>query len=372
MQEETLFRLFEKYIRNQATEKEAIEFLMAVRSGEASILLQAYIKSFQELEPSSLIKDEMLEDVYKRIHDDIHRETLPSSPTNNMGHGSNNIKAPIPKRRLPIRYWKAAAVFLLLVLSAGLATYLLWQPLKHQKVARMAIQKPFIHNQDGAFRKLVQPGTYTRSLILEDHSSVVVRSGSSLDVNRDFNKSQRNVYLDGEAFFDVAHNDRKPFMIHTGSLTIEVLGTAFNVKAYSRQDSASIYVTRGKVLVRDSANKLDRVLNAHQSIVYQKNGASFRIEDQGEEDPGIPDWAAQDMVFDKLSLRQIFDRLSKRYKVTILSKDSRLLNTNVKISFVATESLQNVMEELSLITESQFQFQKDTVIVYRKLKSSGK
>ena len=76
-----------------------------------------------------------------------------------------------------------------------------------------------------------QPGSKSK-IQLPDGSTVWLNAGSKLTYTKDFGKEIREVTLIGEAFFDVTKMKEKPFIIHTSSINIKVLGTAFNVKAY--------------------------------------------------------------------------------------------------------------------------------------------
>jgi ferric-dicitrate binding protein FerR (iron transport regulator) len=78
---------------------------------------------------------------------------------------------------------------------------------------------------------------------------VWLNAASSLEFPDKFSGSKREVYLTGEAFFDVKHSDKSPFLIHTKNITTTVVGTAFNIKAYVNQKVIIVSVSRGKVKV---------------------------------------------------------------------------------------------------------------------------
>src|SRR5690606_40088 len=74
-----------------------------------------------------------------------------------------------------------------------------------------------------------------KSFQLPDGSKVMLNSASTIQVSKNFNETTRELTLSGEAFFDVASNPEKPFIIHTASMDVKVLGTIFNVKAYDEE-----------------------------------------------------------------------------------------------------------------------------------------
>src|SRR5690606_2859673 len=89
-----------------------------------------------------------------------------------------------------------------------------------------------------------------RLLHLPDGSTVIVGVGSKLNYPSSFDSLRtREVYLEGQAYFDIRHNPQKPFIIHTGKVATTVLGTSFNIKAWPEDQDITVTVTRGKVRV---------------------------------------------------------------------------------------------------------------------------
>jgi transmembrane sensor len=87
-------------------------------------------------------------------------------------------------------------------------------------------------------------------IVLPDGSRAILSYGSKLSYASSFDGlAKRDVYLEGQAFFDIRHDDLKPFIVHTGKLETTVLGTAFNVKALKGDKTITVTVTRGRVKV---------------------------------------------------------------------------------------------------------------------------
>lgn len=89
---------------------------------------------------------------------------------------------------------------------------------------------------------------------LDDGTKVWVNKKSSITFNKDFGKKKREVFLTGEAYFDVVKNNALPLFIHTGEIKIEVKGTAFNVKAYKENPDIQISLIRGAIQITDKSN----------------------------------------------------------------------------------------------------------------------
>ncbi|WP_341835412.1 FecR family protein [Chitinophaga pollutisoli] len=94
-----------------------------------------------------------------------------------------------------------------------------------------------------------------RRLSLPDGTLVWLNTASNLRYAEDFGQEDRTVYLSGEAYFDVAQDGGKPFIIHTGHISTTVLGTAFNIRAYPGQEDVTVAVSSGKVKVRYGKEK---------------------------------------------------------------------------------------------------------------------
>ncbi|WP_315814783.1 FecR family protein [Paraflavitalea speifideaquila] len=146
-----------------------------------------------------------------------------------------------PTRSISVRFKyiaAAAAVFVLV-----LAGHFLFRPaatLPPQEQVATITQQPTVLSSGSEPRKTV---------VLPDGSVVTLRSNSSITLTHHFNTANRELTLSGEAFFDVTHQQNRPFIVHAKELKIEVLGTAFNVSAYPANAHTETALFRGKVVV---------------------------------------------------------------------------------------------------------------------------
>ena len=111
------------------------------------------------------------------------------------------------------------------------------------------------------------------NLVLPDGSSVWLNSGSKLTYTSGFGRKTRDVSLSGEAFFDIRHQEGKPFTVNSGDLHIEVLGTTFNVKAYPEENTIETTLVKGKVTVKLNSEESGQVivLKPNEKLIYSKN-----------------------------------------------------------------------------------------------------
>lgn len=131
----------------------------------------------------------------------------------------------IPVTKSPVKYGRwlpAAAVMILLI-----AGWWLW----HKRTGADAVVAK-VEN-----KPLPGAGVINKSkfIHLPDGSTVLLNEGSKLDFGNDFNTGSRQVVLTGEAYFDIKHDERRPFVVHTGKVYTTVLGTAFNIRAWPGQ-----------------------------------------------------------------------------------------------------------------------------------------
>jgi ferric-dicitrate binding protein FerR (iron transport regulator) len=114
-----------------------------------------------------------------------------------------------------------------------------------------------------------------RTLQLPDGTQVWLNAGSKLVYREDFGKEKRNVWLEGEAFFEVAADQLHPFIVNTDRITVRVLGTAFNVRAYRNDHDVEASLVRGKISVslKDDPEK-SIILSPREKFVVNKGNIS--------------------------------------------------------------------------------------------------
>jgi ferric-dicitrate binding protein FerR (iron transport regulator) len=193
---------------------------------------------------------------------------------------------------------------------------------------------------------------YTRHLVLPDGSTVILNANSKLDLSGNFSGNTREVILVGEAYFDIAHDEKKPFIIHTGQIKTTVLGTAFNINAYPDAKKITISVTRGKVKVENNKKVLG-VLIPDQQITCNVMAA---VAEQHPVNATtiVTDWTKQDMAFEDVSFEKIIQLLNRRYGVDISFNNPALRNCTIKAFFNGTESLEKVLDVLCIISNASY------------------
>ncbi len=211
--------------------------------------------------------------------------------------------------------------------------------------------RPHKETADPVAATSVSDRPVNRFLTLPDGSTVILNGDSRLELDKNFNQSERIVHLTGEAYFDVAHSPDTPFIIYTGKIKTTVLGTAFNIAAWPGQQDITVSVTRGKVKVEDE-NRVIAVLTPDKQVTY--NTESSASGEKPVEAAETIAWVQQDMTFDDMILDELAGHLGRRYGVNIVFGNPELRECRVSGRFSGTETLEEVMHTLSILMNTQY------------------
>jgi len=160
------------------------------------------------------------------------------------------------------------------------------------------------------------------NIILPDGSKVVLNSDSKLSYPKIFNDSIRNVTLIGEAFFDIKHDSKKPFIVDANEIKIKVLGTTFNVKSYSKDEKIETTLITGKVeLIKDDETPV--ILAPSQKAVFYKTQNKLKIEEVNSSN--VVAWREGKLVFKNTSMKEVVIDLERKYNVKFIINSKKLL-----------------------------------------------
>jgi transmembrane sensor len=247
-----------------------------------------------------------------------------------------------PVKRL---WYKIASVAAALIIVSGL--YLVWTRLDKDKASANTASISSIKNQE-------------KQLILPDGSKVWLNSGSDLKISNKFNGNVREVYLSGEAYFDIAHNAAKPFIIYTGEVVTTVLGTAFNIKEDKNKQTIEVTVTRGKVSVADGTRMLGILVPNQQISFNTQNSKAIRsIVDSRT----IAAWHQSEIHFDDIKLADAALELEKRFNVAIRFKNEKLKDCRFTGTALKGETLESILNVICAFNNATFQTGPDRTII---------
>jgi transmembrane sensor len=241
----------------------------------------------------------------------------------------------------------------------------------------------------GRYEMAVSPPLNKSQIILKDGTKVWLNSGTKIKYPSDYDINTREIFLEGEAFFEVAKNRDKPFLVHASSIIIKALGTSFNVKCYANDNTIVTTLVEGKVQLDRNGDKKgykSLFLNPNEKAVFVKSSDQFQVERYLLEKPekrtvintvmpieelpmGIISeisWKDQKLIFENESLEDLAKRLERWYNVNISIEDEKLKNDRYTGKFVNNESLDQVLNILSRTTEIQYSINHDNVTIGSK------
>lgn len=183
----------------------------------------------------------------------------------------------------------------------------------------------------------------TKEIILPDNSKVWLNSGSSIEYPRKFKKNSRIVSLEGEAYFSVRKNSSKPFVVETDKLSISVLGTEFNVKAYIGDTRTIATLNSGKIEVNTSSGEC-KILEPNQQLIYNNITTALDIKKVPAND--ISAWKTGLLAFTNTPFDEIIETLERRFNVTFESVNIVHSSQGYTVKFRKDDSLEYVLNIL--------------------------
>lgn len=186
------------------------------------------------------------------------------------------------------------------------------------------------------------PMKQTSKITLEDGTIVQLNADSKMQVVKGFNKKHRKVYLEGEAFFEVAKNKKIPFEIHVGDVQTQVLGTEFNLKAYPESDKVELAVIEGKVAFIHAQDTLLREIS--QGAIFNKSTKT--IEEYKFHQTATLSWRYGMLMFYNADLDEAFKALERRFNITV---DNQSTRKKITLNVERGEKLKEVLNAIEQV-----------------------
>lgn len=184
-------------------------------------------------------------------------------------------------------------------------------------------QTPVQSNTVAWVTKTAVPGKIL-DVLLPDSTEIWLNSGSSVSYPQNLKHAAlRTVKLKGEAFFKVKRDPQHPFVVHSLNLKTRVLGTSFNIRDWAGHN-AEVTVLTGKVAVaKEAAGHTGSAIHLlpGQKAVYEINSSGLSLQNADDAELATS-WITGKMVFEQVPLKEVFETISRRYAVQILTTDS--------------------------------------------------
>jgi len=219
-----------------------------------------------------------------------------------------------------------------------------------QVVVNDQLQEPSSPVRKGTpvMNQLVIPYGKTSELILPDGSRVWLNAGSRLIYPEFFADKTREVLLIGEAFFDVEHNEKQPFIVQTSDIKIKVLGTMFNVSAYPSDHVIETVLAQGKVsLEHHNSGMFDEPteMNPGQLAVYNKTEGTTLLSEVDVENHSL--WKEGLLKFESTDLNRLTKKLERYFNIRFNYSDPMLGTIRISGKLELTDSPDAVIENVA-------------------------
>ncbi|MCS3799653.1 FecR family protein [Niastella sp. OAS944] len=333
MSKQELTSLLQQYLSKDisAAQKQALAALIANATDEEQIR-SSLEEIWNEYQPADALSTQNSEAYYNRILQQIKQQPA----------------APVHRVHFLRRSWFRIAAAAVVIIAAGVISY--W----------LLPSKP-AGQQQAKTNTPANEKNINKYLTLADGSKVLLHAGSRLSYPPAFNGSTREVTLTGEAFFDVAHNDAMPFIIHSGNIKTTVLGTAFNIKAWPAETEVTVTVTRGKVKVENERGVLGIITPDQQLSVNTQNNQLKQEAVNAELE--LP-WKNKEYTMDNVTIDEAITELAFRYNIIIeTGANEKPGNCRFTASFKQDESLEYVLNVVCKIYQASWKRVNDKIVI---------
>jgi transmembrane sensor len=219
--------------------------------------------------------------------------------------------------------------------------------------------------------EVVIPYGKKSELVLADGTKVWLNAGSRLAFPSRFTKNTREVFLEGEACFEVAKNEKQPFIVKAGSLDVKVLGTHFNVSAYPADATIETVLLEGSVAVEKpkafGLGKTEVVLKPSQKASFKKEQREFKVTDEADVDIYIA-WTYGWLKYNRESLSSVLRKVERYYNVEIQLPANYPGDDLITGKLDLKESLDAVMVVLADASRFEYRISGNKVYIEKKIK----
>lgn len=225
-------------------------------------------------------------------------------------------------------------------------------------------------NYSTAIENLLFPLVYEKSMTqsgqnatirLSDGTLIHLNAESVLKYPNKFSGNTREVYLEGEAFFEVAKDKKHPFIIHSSKMDTKVVGTSFNILAYPDQKNQEVSVVTGKVSVSSTVTKQNVFVFPGQKATIEKETNNLKAHSQINIST-IASWRKNILVFEDVTVNEVIATMERHYGVKIKIQNESLQNLIINASFEEAEPEQ-VLNLLCKSIDASFKKEKNSYII---------
>lgn len=247
----------------------------------------------------------------------------------------SEVNKTIYKKRVTNIIFKVAAILIPFVLIASLSVY--------------------INSQVGLFgndnyAEIYVPKGETMKILFQDGSEAYLNSDTKMRYPEKFGLKNRKVYLEGEAYFNISTNKKRPFVVETEKSSVTVLGTSFNIEAYNNDDEIEVVLDEGEIVFNTDVSNY-KILPS-QKVIYNKvSGLTTIINLEKTLEESI--WKNNILHFSNTPLYEVVKTLNRRYNIRFVIENTDAFKYTYTLTSKQT-SIENILLELEKIAPVEF------------------
>jgi transmembrane sensor len=245
-------------------------------------------------------------------------------------------------------------------LNSPAKTYSMW--MRVAAALLLVVVSGFIVNYFISTNKttVIETADAMQEITLPDGSRVMLNKNSQLSYTPDFGKESRHVSLKGEAFFDVARDLQKPFIISASEATVEVLGTSFNLQAYDAKKLLEVVVATGTVKLSVPNVKQEVTLQAGDRGVYAHS--EKQLTQITNTDINFLAWKTRKLIFMETDLNTVIETINQAYQTNITIEAKVPATCLVTVTF-DQQNLEAVLNVLKTTLNLTYKTDNGTIII---------
>jgi hypothetical protein len=226
-----------------------------------------------------------------------------------------------------------------------------------------------IQTESSKMIEMVVPFGKKSQLTLEDGTKVWLNAGSRMAFPSKFTGNKREIFLEGEGYFEVAHNQKLPFYVNTGEIAIKVLGTKFNVSAYESDKLIETVLIEGKISISEksvlSFMKRESILMPNQKASYDRNDRSIVVKDEPNVGYAIS-WTEGSFRFYRQSINEVLNKLQRYYNVKFILSSGFPAEDLITGKLYLKDSIEEIMKSLDIVAKIQYRINGDNIYVGKR------
>ncbi len=206
------------------------------------------------------------------------------------------------------------------------------------------------------------PNGSKTQLSLQDGTKVWLNAGSYIQYNSEFGRTNRDLSLSGEAYFEVAKNEQSPFIVDVEGIKVKVLGTHFNVNAYRENNGVAVALLEGAVEIITNNGNGKTALNPGEMAHYDAATGQIAVSTNAIGDALA--WMNNKLVFNGETFEQIVRNLERNYNVKVNIHNNQIKKRRFAGDFTNNETIEQIFTVMSVNGKFRYQIKGNVIDIY--------